>query len=237
MIRKTKSIINFLIFVGFFWFLILVYFSRLESQRGSNDVKEVKIKLDEKLPLEQQPNFEDFEDDFANYGTKKSTKKPTKKEKFVKTLKKAQGMKIVANKIYYSPPKESQEVLDYRRQLNLTNPGHLGKPVNLSSLDLPQDIKDKIHNSFEIYSINEFLSRLIPLDRELPDIRPDYCRQVKYSSNLPVTSVIMIFHNEPFSMIMRSVFAVLNRTPDHLLGEIVLVDDCSTRGLDVNFIT
>lgn len=31
-------------------------------------------------------------------------------------------------------------------------------------------------------------------------------------------------------MIMRSVFAVLKRTPEHLLGEIVLIDDCSDRG-------
>lgn len=40
------------------------------------------------------------------------------------------------------------------------------------------------------------VSNLIPLYRELPDIRPDYCRTVEYSKNLPVTSVIMIFHNE-----------------------------------------
>lgn len=68
--------------------------------------------------------------------------------------------------------------------------------------------------------------------RELPDIRPEYCRTVKYSENLPVTSVIMIFHNEPFTLIMRSVFAILKRTPAHLLGEILLVDDFSDRDRD-----
>jgi polypeptide N-acetylgalactosaminyltransferase len=85
----------------------------------------------------------------------------------------------------------------------------------------------QINKSWEIYSINEFVSKLIPLYRELPDTRPEYCQTVQYSDNLPVTSVIMIFHNEPFTMIMRSVFAILQRTPAHLLGEILLVDDFS----------
>lgn len=106
--------------------------------------------------------------------------------------------------------------------------GHMGKPVSLP-LVVPSDIQAMINDSYETYKINEFVSNLIPLYRELPDIRPDHCRSIKYSKNLPVTSVIMVFHNEPFSMMMRSVFAVLKRTPPELLGEIVLVDDCSTR--------
>lgn len=74
------------------------------------------------------------------------------------------------------------------------------------------------------------MSSLIPLDRDLPDIRPDYCKTVTYSENLPQVSVIMVFHNEPLSMILRSVFAVFKRTSEKLLKEIVLVDDRSTHG-------
>ena len=45
---------------------------------------------------------------------------------------------------------------------------------------------------------------------------------------LPVTSVIIIFYNEPLSTLLRNVVSVLNRTPPRLLGEIVMVDDNST---------
>lgn len=109
----------------------------------------------------------------------------------------------------------------------------MGEPVILPP-NIPEDIQLMINQSFETYKINEFVSNLIPLYRELPDIRPDYCRTVQYSENLPVTSVILIFHNEPFSLIMRSIFAVFKRTPPELLGEIVLVDDRSTRSKSIS---
>jgi hypothetical protein len=124
------------------------------------------------------------------------------------------------------PPPQSPEILELHRKFNLTNPGHMGEAVILPS-NLPLEYQLEVNKSWEIFSINEFVSRLIPLYRDLPDTRPEFCRTVKYSENLPVTSVIMIFHNEPFTMIMRSVFAVLKRSPPHLLGEVLLVDDFS----------
>jgi polypeptide N-acetylgalactosaminyltransferase len=103
----------------------------------------------------------------------------------------------------------------------------MGQPVILPS-NLPPEVKTKIDKSWQLYSINEFVSTLVPLDRDLPDIRPEYCRTVTYAANMPKTSVIMVFHNEPLSMILRSVFSVFKRTTENVLGEIVLVDDCST---------
>lgn len=117
-------------------------------------------------------------------------------------------------------------ILALQRRLNLTNPGHLGAGVTLPKT-LPRDIELMVNRSRNLYQINEFITTLVPLDRELPDYRTPYCKGKKYSEKLPVASVIMVFHNEPLAMILRTVYSVLNRTPPHLLREIVLIDDCS----------
>lgn len=45
--------------------------------------------------------------------------------------------------------------------------------------------------------------------------------------DLPTTSVIFIFYNEPISPLMRSIHSVLHRTPPEILKEIILIDDGS----------
>jgi len=126
-------------------------------------------------------------------------------------------------------PTLSPEVVAIHRRLNLTNPGHMGAPLILPP-NLPQDIQNMFNKSWETYQINEFGSTLIPLDRELPDMRTPYCKNKTYSPNLPMASCILVFHNEALSMILRTVYSLLNMSPPNLLREIILVDDCSTHG-------
>lgn len=79
------------------------------------------------------------------------------------------------------------------------------------------------------YNINVTLSEKIPLDRDIPDTRPSACLQLEYDTKrMPKTSIVIIFYNEALSMLLRTVHSILQRTPEELLEEIILVNDHST---------
>ncbi|XP_066524982.1 probable polypeptide N-acetylgalactosaminyltransferase 8 [Hoplias malabaricus] len=81
---------------------------------------------------------------------------------------------------------------------------------------------------FQKYGYNVFLSDRIALDRVLPETRDHRCLTKKYPSDLPTISVVLIYLDEALSVIKRAIYSVINRTPAHLLKEIILVDDGST---------
>ncbi|KAK1902554.1 Polypeptide N-acetylgalactosaminyltransferase 13 [Dissostichus eleginoides] len=96
-------------------------------------------------------------------------------------------------------------------------PGEMGKAVNI-----PKNDQEKMKELFKINQFNLMASDMIALNRSLPDVRLD-------GYDLPNTSIVIVFHNEAWSTLLRTVHSVINRSPRQLLAEIVLVDDASER--------
>uniref|UniRef100_A0A8C6JNE7 Polypeptide N-acetylgalactosaminyltransferase n=1 Tax=Melopsittacus undulatus TaxID=13146 RepID=A0A8C6JNE7_MELUD len=107
---------------------------------------------------------------------------------------------------------------------NQEGPGEMGKAVLI-----PKDDQEKMKELFKINQFNLMASDLIALNRSLPDVRLDGCKTKVYPDELPNTSVVIVFHNEAWSTLLRTVYSVINRSPHHLLSEIILVDDASER--------
>ncbi|NXX95349.1 GALT5 acetylgalactosaminyltransferase, partial [Centropus bengalensis] len=55
------------------------------------------------------------------------------------------------------------------------------------------------------------------------------CSEQRVHDDLPTTTVIMCFVDEVWSTLLRSVHSVLGRSPPHLIEELILVDDFSTK--------
>lgn len=86
-----------------------------------------------------------------------------------------------------------------------------------------------ISKTFYLNQFNLLASDMISLNRSLPDVRNSACKFRNYPLRLPTTSIVIVFHNEAWSTLLRTVWSVINRSPRSLLEEIILVDDASER--------
>ena len=105
---------------------------------------------------------------------------------------------------------------------NKTYHGEMGIPVII-----PQHLQNQAKVRQSIYNFNLIASELVSLNRRLPDVRNSACYNLKFPERLPKTSVVIVFYNEAWSTLLRTVHSVINRSPPSLLQEILLVDDAS----------
>lgn len=106
--------------------------------------------------------------------------------------------------------------------------GEMGEAVQIDVKSLSAANQQKYNDGLQQHAFNAFLSDMISVNRTLPDVRDPGCRLLQYKSLSITASIIMCFHNEAWSVLLRSIHSILNRTPASLLKEIILVDDSST---------
>ncbi|GAB1603482.1 polypeptide N-acetylgalactosaminyltransferase 5-like [Argonauta hians] len=109
-----------------------------------------------------------------------------------------------------------------------TYPGKNGERVMINKEQLERSERETYEIGWKNHEFNQYVSDMIPLNRDFGEVREPGCNQVTYPSKLPSTSVIICFHNEAWSTLLRTVHSVLRHTPLHFLTNIILVDDAST---------
>uniref|UniRef100_A0A7E4VRV4 Polypeptide N-acetylgalactosaminyltransferase n=1 Tax=Panagrellus redivivus TaxID=6233 RepID=A0A7E4VRV4_PANRE len=140
----------------------------------------------------------------------------------------------VYNDSHYQLPKEAgftwptpAVVLHTRPAANrqAKGPGENGEPVKLTGNDYEKGQAD-----MKTWYMNVQASNKISLDRSLKDVRLQECKSISYDlKKLPKASVVIIFTDEAWTPLLRTVHSVINRSPPELLKEVVLLDDFSQR--------
>ncbi|KAM8879036.1 N-acetylgalactosaminyltransferase 7 isoform 2-T2 [Spinachia spinachia] len=103
-------------------------------------------------------------------------------------------------------------------------PGEGAKPFVLGP-----EYKDAVQSSIKEFGFNMVASDMISLDRTINDLRHEECKYWHYDDRLMTSSVVIVFHNEGWSTLMRTVHSVIKRTPTRYLAEIVMIDDFSNK--------
>uniref|UniRef100_A0A8C9TNZ9 Polypeptide N-acetylgalactosaminyltransferase n=1 Tax=Scleropages formosus TaxID=113540 RepID=A0A8C9TNZ9_SCLFO len=91
------------------------------------------------------------------------------------------------------------------------------------------EYKEAVQASIKEFGFNMVASDMISLDRSINDLRHQECKYWHYDENLLTSSIIIVFHNEGWSTLMRTVHSVIKRTPRKYLAEIVMIDDFSNK--------
>ncbi|XP_077553080.1 polypeptide N-acetylgalactosaminyltransferase 13-like isoform X2 [Haemaphysalis longicornis] len=101
--------------------------------------------------------------------------------------------------------------------------GQNGAGVYLSGAE-----NETAYKEFSRAGFNAYVSDRVPLNRTLGERRLSSCLNVNYDvEKLPTVSVVIIYCDEIFSVILRTMYSVIKRSPRRLLREIILVDDHS----------
>ncbi|KAG9275710.1 N-acetylgalactosaminyltransferase 7 [Astyanax mexicanus] len=242
---KIGFLLRSLLVIGTFLGLVLLWsslspkpgddspFAKLEGRDAPNLPPNPQNEVaDQFKPVVPWPHVEGVEVDLDSIRQKNGADKPNPKFK-------AQDQQNIIQKQYITFKPHSNVYSDpVLRKGSLGNfepkepeppgipegPGEGSKPFVLG-----QEYKDAVQASIKEFGFNMVASDMISLDRTVGDLRHEECKYWHYDENLLTSSVIIVFHNEGWSTLMRTVHSVIKRTPRRYLAEIVMIDDFSNK--------
>jgi polypeptide N-acetylgalactosaminyltransferase len=100
------------------------------------------------------------------------------------------------------------------------------KITNFVPLDNTTNDYKRYSYGFENYSYNIYVSDLIGPRRNLSFMAHEKCKTINYEISQKA-SIVIIYHNEGFSVLIRMINSIIERTPLKNLQEIILYDDFS----------
>lgn len=134
------------------------------------------------------------------------------------------------NSFYRQEHRFSQKI-DYhdyeyleREKARFGMPGENGQPVYAEKEE--EELNKKLFDENGYYGL---ISDKIALNRSVADYRHQQCKKIQYLKELPSVSIVIPFYNDHLSTLLRTVYSVINRSPPHLLKEVILVNDHSTK--------
>ncbi|CAF3687882.1 unnamed protein product [Rotaria sordida] len=140
------------------------------------------------------------------------------------------GMNNFVRKLFKKSKNKQEQVIAPNiddKKIDLNRSGEMGNKVEIDKNKLSPNELKKYEEGFEKHAFNTYISDLISYHRSLPDVREPDCQKIDYKSIFITASIVMCFHNEAWSVLLRSIHSIINRSPSHLLKEIILVDDFS----------
>ncbi|EYC30509.1 hypothetical protein Y032_0005g2687 [Ancylostoma ceylanicum] len=212
--RKRSLLFKLLVLVPAVWICTLIYFA--VTDRRSNAILDNQAEFAKRHP--RVPVVEGFGPPI-NIADKDKPQEPKSDEKKgeqgdeLPNLRKPIFVVNASDPIYKSGDPNQE--------------GEKGKAVNIDKNKLTPEQKKLYDLGFQNNAFNQYASDLISIHRTLPEVIDKECLTEKYHDDLPDTSVVVCFHNEAWSVLLRTVHSVLERTPDKLLNELILVDDFS----------
>ncbi|CAG5117613.1 unnamed protein product, partial [Candidula unifasciata] len=107
--------------------------------------------------------------------------------------------------------------------------GYGGAGVTINRSLLTEREKIIYDNGLNTYTVNQMASDRISLRRKIAFDIPE-CKNLTYDTTaLPTAGIVLVFVDEMWSALMRTVFSILDAGPIELISEIILVDDASQK--------
>ncbi|KAM7009520.1 N-acetylgalactosaminyltransferase 7-like isoform 2-T2 [Tautogolabrus adspersus] len=236
---KVGFLLRSLVVIGTFLALVVVWSSMSPKPSEDNPFsrrEEVALPradpADQFKPVVPWPHVEGVEVDLHSIRQKHGTSNPQKVEEQPeeKQVIQQQYVTFRPHSHAYTSPVLKKGILGNFEPQEPEPPGVPNGPgEGAKPFVLGPEYKDAVQASVKEFGFNMVASDMISLDRSISDIRHEECKYWHYDDRLLTSSVVIVFHNEGWSTLMRTVHSVIKRTPRIYLAEIVLIDDFSNK--------